>query len=309
MTNRIHPPDDLRDDDIRALFDAQSPTLSPADLDTQIRSAAADAVMNSNSGVKPVAKPQYSGSSRSARYGSWLAVAAVVVLVVGLVPLLQHSENDLYAPPADVPLPVAQSQESAEQTADVAAEPQDTVTSYAGIELARKKLELDSSRIQQPAVKSPTGQAVEASSATDSLAEERTRGIQQAATVAGEAPIAGSPAKESQSVTPLPPVAPDLAEQEFRRFAPEDEAGSSLNFPRGVDAELPVAELQAIKSMSEADIRATFSDHQYRSTLDAWRAEIVRLIQENQQQQVVREWRMFERMHPGTPIEMRHGDR
>lgn len=74
---------DLKDDDIRALLDARPPTSSPADLDARIL-AAAKAEVQTENGVQ----------TRSlSHYGSWLAVAAVFVLAVILVPIMQQTSE------------------------------------------------------------------------------------------------------------------------------------------------------------------------------------------------------------------------
>ncbi|MBX2885560.1 MAG: hypothetical protein KTR32_36735, partial [Granulosicoccus sp.] len=100
MTRRDPPgqaPDELRDEDIRALLDAQPPAVSPADLDARIRREAHAAA----SPTAPATAPAAPGRTLTTRLGPWVAVAAAVVLTVLLVPLLPTLVTDPLDPMAD----------------------------------------------------------------------------------------------------------------------------------------------------------------------------------------------------------------
>lgn len=272
---------DLKDDDIRALMDAQGPASSPADLDARILAA-------SKEEVKP-STPEGSGSVT--RYGSWLAVAAVAVLAVILVPLMQQSdEATRYSEPDAVALN-DNAIEAMDATEGVSATtqfkqnipaPQATSVDQAGASVSETlSLQAESAaKVQAPQVQSNQAQqgvlvTREVSKAAPSILEKSS----SRDTSVGSKE--GARMKRTDGLVQSEQLRADL-EQTVR-------ADSTI-------AEIDVSDIDA---MTDDEIRQTFETHPYRREHESWKKEIIRLESLKETVQVVRERRLFERMYPG----------
>lgn len=247
---------DLKDDDIRALLDAKAPVSSPPDLDLAILSAAKAAVQTQDTETS-------TSSSPVTRYGSWLAVAAVVVLAIVLVPVLQQSdETDRLSEPLDMSLNDKVAPVTTFKETDVRAADAEQTIAY-------------SNTAQSPGVE-----------ASDDVEN-------------GGQSIADTAASLVAEIEPV--TAGRTRGEEVHALKQKRESGAAnLPLTENSDAGVSKVDVSDIDAMTDLEIRQTFELHRYRRDRQTWQAEITRLKALKQTVQVVREQRLFERMYPGN---------
>jgi len=239
MTRRDTPARELQDKDIQALLDAQGPSVSPADLDQRIRHQAHAAVRKEAQG----SSAQNPTRSRTARMGSWVAVAAVVVLTVLLVPLLPTTD------------------------------PGPTLSSVAIESIAETEIAQEQQRKLSESTLATDATLADTASAQEEVAVESVR--ENSAAGSAEAPSAVVSGGQAKGLRAAAKSTPAIDAQSNAEGAQVPRTPESLM--RSAPTSDQIAALPAVQSMSLEAIRATFDSHPYRRAESSWRSEILRL--------------------------------